>query len=549
MASVAARSVTSAGSTHRAGTALADADAQLAELQGKYKNLEGTRRAYTEDSQVVIRRQRTAIEKLKEDNASLKSQLALETRGDSSTPSASIQQELSRLQDMADAYTRRLDTERRTLEELEKKYSDMTEQALDRRRATGGINAPRENNAAVIKQIRVLENRLDKALVKFNESLAHNKALREQIDSLQRERLVFDQIYKKLEKELHNKKKEMASVIEISNLAYEARDQAQHETAALKAQADKEQVQFEVEWLELGKMIDAANLAAKRAQDSKHSLGSMSMEEESRLRKKVVRGNWGIAKDKAGAQASAEKIAMYEDAFDRIQKVTGINDIDQLVTTFIHNEDQNYALFNYVNELNQEMEKLEEQVAEAEAELEKYKAQGQGANTDQQHKKIITELEAKVVTMDQRAEAYDQKYDSATRLINALRQGIASTFQRIGCSKDASKELLGEGVTETNLMQYLGVIEQRTNELLHLYARHQIAQAGGDSLGMQAGRGLLTEGPTTAAGSGTVTIEPPSTADDYSSEDDSDAEADDRPLSREELHQKTIRTVCVLEGF
>jgi hypothetical protein len=37
-------------------------------------------------------------------------------------------------------------------------------------------------------------------LVKYNEALAHNKQLRQTIDNLRRERLVFDQIYKKLEK-------------------------------------------------------------------------------------------------------------------------------------------------------------------------------------------------------------------------------------------------------------------------------------------------------------------------------------------------------------
>jgi hypothetical protein len=32
--------------------------------------------------------------------------------------------------------------------------------------------------------------------VKYNEALAHNKQLRQTIDNLRRERLVFDQIYK-----------------------------------------------------------------------------------------------------------------------------------------------------------------------------------------------------------------------------------------------------------------------------------------------------------------------------------------------------------------
>lgn len=41
--------------------------------------------------------------------------------------------------------------------------------------AGGGVNAVKESDRAVSKQIRVLENRLDKALVKFNEALAFNK--------------------------------------------------------------------------------------------------------------------------------------------------------------------------------------------------------------------------------------------------------------------------------------------------------------------------------------------------------------------------------------
>merc|ERR1712098_824897 len=104
----------------------------------------------------------------------------------------------------------------------------------------GGVNAAKENQEAINKQIRVLENRLDKNLQKFNDSIAHNKTLRESIDSLRRERVVFDSIYKKLEQELQQRKKEMANIIEQANAAYEARDQAQQQMSALKQQADKE---------------------------------------------------------------------------------------------------------------------------------------------------------------------------------------------------------------------------------------------------------------------------------------------------------------------
>ena len=59
--------------------------------------------------------------------------------------------------------------------------------------------------------------------MKFNDALAFNKSLRETIDNLRRERVVFDEISQKLAKELQEKKKQMSNVIEVSNVAYEAR--------------------------------------------------------------------------------------------------------------------------------------------------------------------------------------------------------------------------------------------------------------------------------------------------------------------------------------
>lgn len=67
---------------------------------------------------------------------------------------------------------------------------------------------------------------------------------------------MFDGIYKKLERELHEKKNKMAEIITISNSAYEARDKAQAEMMALKAQADREQMEFEEKWASLGHLIE-----------------------------------------------------------------------------------------------------------------------------------------------------------------------------------------------------------------------------------------------------------------------------------------------------
>ena len=66
-----------------------------------------------------------------------------------------------------------------------------------------------------------------------------------------------------------------------------------------------------------------------------------------------------LEKKKASQTDSVES---YEDAFKRITQITGENDLDLLVNKFIENEDINFALFNYVNEQNNEKETIEESI-------------------------------------------------------------------------------------------------------------------------------------------------------------------------------------------
>ena len=107
--------------------------------------------------------------------------------------------------------------------------------------------------------------------------------------------MAFDVIYKKLEKDLNDKKREMAQIIEVSNKAYEARDAAVNEMARLKNQADREHQAFEAEWRDLGKLID---MDRKRRDTNKQKRAGQSsaykehrensLEEEAKLRKKVA---------------------------------------------------------------------------------------------------------------------------------------------------------------------------------------------------------------------------------------------------------------------
>mmetsp|Transcript_12925 Transcript_12925/g.33232 ORF Transcript_12925/g.33232 Transcript_12925/m.33232 type:complete len:540 (-) Transcript_12925:7-1626(-) len=517
----------------------ADRETELAQLHRSYRMMETDRQKYSEESQSIIKRQRQAIEKIKKENERLKEQLAAESQSDNKQSESSGLGQISQMQEQCEQYQRKIELERRRLEDLEKQSKIYQVKTLEVQQGRGGVNAVKESDRAVAKQVRVLENRLDKALVKFNEALAYNKQLREEIDNLRRERVVFDQINAKLAKELHEKKKEMAQIIEISNIAYEARDQAQNEMSLLKAHADKEQAQFEQEWRELGRVLEQDRKLKERM--AGQDRGRITADEEGNLRKNLAKGNWNVAKDKAAQKASLDRVQSFEEAFQQIKAATGIDNIDELVQTFIDAEDQNFSLFNYVNELNNEVEKLEEQIAEIKGEIEKYK--GQGGQNDRQRKKLLKDLEDRLASTEARAEQYEAKALKAAKTVSQLEHGIQSIFNKIGCDKSALSDMLGTtGVTESNMMQYLGIIEQRTNELLQLYHTH--AKERGDAAEPVA---VIGQGPAAPAGSTIINIDPPVIGDEDDSEDESD-EDEERPLSRDELKAKTLRGLTKREG-
>lgn len=313
-----------------------------------------------------------------------------------------------------------MEAEKKTLSELRSQQKLMQDKILDLRKKMGGVNAARENQRMVNKQVKILENRLDKALVRFNEALSENKRLRQEIDNLRRERVVFDNIYRKLERELHEKKRQMANTIEMSNQAYEARDQAQIEVAAIEQTNAKEQSDFEAQMSQLEESIkeEKERRAALLEGEEDESLtrGDLTPEEEDKLKQNVTQTAWSMARDKASIQVSMEKVQSYEEAWTKIKAATGIQDINELVRIFIANEDQNFSLFNYVREQNSEVEKLEEQIAELREEEARHAQEGGGDAS--QHKQLLQDLESKLEATNAAAQKFESKFQDAQKTVS-----------------------------------------------------------------------------------------------------------------------------------
>ena len=146
-------------------------------------------RKYTEDSNRNIRRNRTVIDQLATKNEMLKTELARERRAAKLAAGLVSTDALGSLQEEGDKFTRKIETERQRVTELENEVLRLNQAIHEQRHKRGGTEAKGPSAAVLKKQIRMMENKIDKGLIRYNESLANNKELRAEIEKERRQRV------------------------------------------------------------------------------------------------------------------------------------------------------------------------------------------------------------------------------------------------------------------------------------------------------------------------------------------------------------------------
>lgn len=506
----------------------------------------------------VLDKQRAAISKLRDQNQQLKADLLLENKFSVQPSNQNARNQINRLQDEDDFLARKVILEMRRCKMFDQQLGEIGGLLSTTRTLMGGIYSAKDQSQSVQKQIKILENRLEQSYVKYNQAITYNRTLREQINNLRRERIMFESINQNLERELQQLKADMAEMIQMAAALHTAKDKAMSEVHALKLQSEKEHTACEEEWKALTAMIEEDKRSRERARAEELAVRKKETDEllakgvlGQDKKKKLSKGQWNVGFNKALAQnVAAEKVQMYGQAFEAIQQATGIDDIDKLVGTFMEAEDHNYTVFNYVNEVNAEIEKLEDQITTIRHEIEKYTESGIQINLAQTQK--MKTVESHLDEVESTADLYDQRLLSAGEVMACMKTCITTLFESTGCNTPAVQQMLGEdGVTDSNILGHLGIIEQRANELLQAYAMR-----GGQGEEADALQEALIAQPLQANATRPYIVqELPSTSirgqhqqhqQQAEEEDDADgeeADTDEIPLSREALSAKIMKSL------
>ncbi|CAF3461524.1 unnamed protein product [Rotaria socialis] len=510
---------------------------QLNKLQNNYRHAREDQREYTIEKKDQLRMQSKTLQQLAKEREELNKVYRLAESLENQKRDEEKTKKLRELIQTKDEIQNEIQDQQALTSDLDVQLREWEKKIRQQQTDIGGANASITFIANVRKQERVLENRLDTALKRFSALLASNSLLRSEIDNLRNERERYENLSRKSENELRDLRAQLVESIERSVTSYEQRKDANAKAIMLQNKAEADRTISEAEMRELERQIshdrklrDFMKLKSQERQEDEELLTHRKRKEAEAL-------------EKRRKEKEEHSVEAYESKFKKIQDISREQDLDKLVDKFIEVEDKNFALFNYVNELNNQIEILQEQIAEIKKEIHRFEVQG--VDLEDQRKKTLDQLEEKSANATRLADEHEEKSRTGKKILEQCRGGIDSIFRKIGCDRRQIESLLQshEGVTEENMLRYLGIIEERTNELLMAQAATHAKEQNVPL--RERAPNLIGDGPSGPAPH--VHVHLPNTDDRRDHEDREEKTEELKPLTREELKQRAIDHVKNLE--
>jgi hypothetical protein len=139
-------------------------------------------------------------------------------------------------------------------------------------------------------------------------------------------------------------------------------------------------------------------------------------------------------------------------------------DIDELIQRFSHLEEENFSLFNYVNELNNQVNSYSEEVTEMDL---KSRRASQKAPLIGKHRfQKAAKLEDDISDLQDKAKSYNEEAQQLSSTLEDVIADISKTYEALHLPK--LHESVNESIQEREavILKKLRSIESKTNELL-----------------------------------------------------------------------------------
>lgn len=295
---------------------------ELEDLRKRFFLMEGDRKACYENSQLLQQENKDKIAKLKGENKSLR-QAIIDTH----------QVPKSRAQD-----TPKLEKKERDLYRLRSKLDDTMLEVSDKEKQLQSLyqikrdldldeegQKQHEGESEQAKRIRSLENRLDKAHIKFQEAQSIRRTYEKIVRRLQQDRLTYDTRLGKIEQTLKGKRKDFQGLDVMFRDAHHAKELAQNELLQLETKVAEDRKVREKELAERKELVRQTLEASEKM--------------ERRQQRLIMEDAMAATAAKESASVTSEnedeKVSTYEEAFRKIKETTGVSNVKEVIDKFL----------------------------------------------------------------------------------------------------------------------------------------------------------------------------------------------------------------------
>ncbi|XP_063847675.1 coiled-coil domain-containing protein 63-like isoform X2 [Scylla paramamosain] len=258
----------------------------------------------------------------------------------------------------------------------------------------------------------------------------------------------------RLEKQLAVTIKRKGDIMDQVTKAYSERDEAQTKMRAVKERAERDAQQYTYELKKLQRALDHQS-------HLKAFVATISAGEEDDTSQRRIDGG-------AGEQRGPEQtLATYRASVSHLTEMSGEESVEVLVTNYLQAENDNYTLFTYISDLNNEVTSLTTEVRRVSQLIDDTRGRSEEEGRDSQ--RTVSYLEAELLSGDRDVKSLEGELRRAEDTLTEMKTSTQELFDQLQCDAQPIVAIVGGGeITNSSVSVYLSVVEQRVHEVLQL---------------------------------------------------------------------------------
>ncbi|XP_073839233.1 coiled-coil domain containing protein 114 isoform X1 [Musca autumnalis] len=428
------------------------ANAELERLQRQLRSLQLELRSLLDYKTKQLKKQNHLISGLQKEHQQLTTEIITLEGGSHAKRSVGKEKKLSTLQLQEADVQRTLQSERTNLWELEGHIKKIEKEIDSMRKLEVPDSCYKDTICKVQKSVVKLENRLDVVNKKCSDVLTENSKLRDNINHMLQDRANFNEMWQSMVTQFNEGKKYIMDLIDQSTLAYDQREELCNKLQLLKDRSENDKIMHIQEMREMQRRLEH-DAKLQKFFDIKGQKRQNPELEQREVNKKL-----------AQKEAFERQLQDYKAIIDKMKDLYKEPDTNKLAAQFKRQEEENFALFNYVNELSNEVEVLNDTTQELSDEIERQKADLL-EKEQKQKTESLEYLSEQLENAKTQNNAAKEKAEILDKRLHEMLTGIWEVFKQLSCDDAPILNVLSSktSMTSHNVKLFIGVIEKRIN--------------------------------------------------------------------------------------